>query len=247
MTLSLPLKVIVIDDEPSIQQEIESLLKPIHGFTFVGACPSVKKAVTFIEQFDPGVLLLDVELPDGTGFDLLEKISVPYKVIFLTSHDEYAIRAIKFGALDYLLKPIDAKEFYEALGKVRASISPLQVQYQVANYGFKNEFPTRLALRFNEFLEIVEVQDIMYCVAEGSYTVFHLDSGRKLVSSKNLKEYQDILPAGQFLRSHYSYLVNTHFMQRYHREGYLELKDKTRLPVAVRRRDEVVDYFKNLQ
>ncbi|TXJ28999.1 MAG: response regulator transcription factor [Chitinophagaceae bacterium] len=245
--ISFPLKVAVIDDEPSIQKEIELLLEPVQGLTFVGACPSVKKALALIEQVDPGLLLLDVELPDGTGFDLLEKIPMPRKVIFLTSHRQYAIRAIKFGALDYLLKPIDAKEFYEALGRVQVSVSPLQVQYQVASLGFRREFPTRLALRFNEFLEIVEVQDIMYCVAEGSYTVFHLDSGKKLLSSKNLKEYQDILPAGQFLRSHHSYLINSDFIQRYHREGYLELKDKTVLPVAVRRRDEVVDYFKNLQ
>jgi two-component system LytT family response regulator len=248
MTIS-PVRTVIVEDQPAIRKDIHTLVKKQSGFAVVGTCGSVREALTLISATSPDLLLLDISLPDGTGFDILKNISsIPVRVIFLTAYGEHAIKAIKIGVLDYLLKPLDEIELRMALDKVWQ----LQVidsrQVSVAERESREtNVSNRLALRSQEFLQIVELDEIMYCHSVSGYTTFYLTDGRKVLTSKYIKEYEELLPAPSFLRPHQSYLVNQHFIDKYYKDyktSYLRLKNGVEIPVSFRRREEIMDLLK---
>lgn len=239
------IRVMVIDDEPAIRKDMELLMKRQPGFIVVGSCGSVQEAKTIIPATQPDLLLLDIELSDGTGFDILQSTDMNCRIIFITAYHDYAIRAIKYGALDYLLKPVDEEELNEALDKVRKAITaaPQPDQLAIARQSLQQGgLQNRIVLRSQQYLQVVPFDEIVYCQSDAGYTTFFLTDNRKIVVSKSIKEYEELLPA-YFMRPHQSYLVNHHFIDRYHKDGYLVLRQGTEIPVSTRRKDYVIEYL----
>lgn len=237
------IRVVIIDDQPGIRAYIKSFLATRPDFVVVGDCGSVEEGNILLAGTSPDLVLLDINLGDGTGFDLLARFNfLPFKVIFLTAFSEFAIRAIKIGALDYLLKPIDETELATALQRLVDNMPTEAVQITVADQQYR-ESNSRLVLRTQAFIQVVEFEDIMYCKSDAGYTTFYLADGRKVVTSKTIKEYHELLPVTQFLRPHQSYVVNFRFIDRYRRGidgGDIILKNGAEVPVATRRKDEVI-------
>lgn len=244
MTLSSPLiRVVIIDDQPIIRSDIKKFVESQPGFVVVGECGSVSDGQVLLSNTAPDLALLDISLGAGTSFDILEHFtSLPFKIIFLTAYSEFAIRAIKLGALDYLLKPVDETELQNALKKVAQANPTEAVQIKVAGEQYREE-NSRLVLRTQEFIQVVDFSDIMYCKSDAGYTTFFLTDGRKVLTSKSIKEYEDLLPGTKFLRPHQSYVVNFRFIDRYRRGGDggdIILKNGVEVPVATRRKDAVI-------
>lgn len=244
------LRVLIVDDEPIIRKDLEALLKPYSDFIVVGTCGSVTEAKILINATQPDLLLLDIQLSDGTGFDLLQSLEkISFHTIFITAFNEYAIKAIKYGALDYLLKPIDELELKDALEKVKAGRKEaLEVResLQVARAHMNSDnkaIRSRIVLRSQYFLQVVAFDEIIYCQNDGGYTHFHLVDKRKIVVSKSIKEYDELLPRQLFLRPHQSYLVNVSFIDRFHKEGYLILKGGQEIPVSTRKKEHVISFL----
>lgn len=245
MPISL-LSVIIVEDQPEISSYISSLVERRPGLLIAGRCNNVEDASILIDKEKPDLLLLDIHLPDGTAFDLLNKIKHSCRTIFLTAYEEHAIKAIKYGALDYLLKPINEEEFYQALSKVDDIIPAGADQLMIANGYHNDRVKTKLILRSTDYLQIVEIKDIVYCHSHEGYTTFHLKDDTKIMVTRIIKEYEDILTEPTFIRTHQSYLVNHHFIEKYLKEGFLVLKNKTEIPVATRRKEAVLFFLSNL-
>jgi two-component system, LytTR family, response regulator len=244
-----PLKIIIVEDQNAIRRDLEYLLRQQPGVTVIGACGTVHEAIVLINTTKPDLLLLDINLPDGTGFDILEQMPpAQSKVIFLTAHQEYAIRAIRYGAIDYLLKPLIENELREALQRVTSAQPLLQEQIDITLQSFrKNKLQDHLALRSQQFVQIVELKEICYIQGDNGYTTVFLHDGKKMVTTRRLKEYEELLSGGFFLRVHQSFLVNERYIHRYHhKEKCLYMKDGTQIPVSDRKKETIVTFFKSL-
>ncbi|OQP48914.1 LytR/AlgR family response regulator transcription factor [Niastella populi] len=248
MNLTAPLRVIIVEDMIAIRHDIEDFIKQQTGFIVIGTCGTVHDAIVLIHHTQPDLLLLDIGLPDGTGFDILEQLPAQMKVIFLTAHHEYAIRAIRYGAIDYLLKPLNKQELTEALQRVVVSKPLLQEQIAITLHSFrKNIEQGYIALRNRYYVQIVELNKIKYLKGDNGYTTFFLNDGKKVVTTKSLKDYEEFLPADSFLRTHQSYMVNELYIDRYlPKECILYLEDGAKIPVAVRKKEMLDSYFKKL-
>lgn len=248
MTLSVRIRVIIIEDQQDYLDQIERLVSQQQGFSVVGTGDSVADALQLASTTHPDLLLLDINLADGTAFDILEQIPLPtYKVIFLTAYDDYAIKAIKYGALDYIVKPIKATELTAALLKVANSQVSRDEQLRVTKQHYADGNGKRIVLSSQQFLHIIELADIMYCQSDAGYTTFYLTGERKIVMPKNIKEFEELLPASTFIKTHQSHIVNYRFIDKYDKEGLIVLQSGTIIPVAVRRREQVLNYLKNIQ
>lgn len=247
MPLSQQVRVVIVDDQPAICRDAETLIRKRPGFVVVGTSASVKEALVVIPATKPDLLLLDIRLQDGLAFEILDTISLQnLKVIFLTAHEEHAIRAIKFGALDYLLKPIDENELNSALDKVMISVPATHQDLLLAHREYKSR-TERLVLSSQQELLIVDFNDILYCQGKAGYTTFHLVNGQRIVTSKYLKEYESDLPVSRFIRSHQSFIVNSSFISSYRKEGYLVLKNKIEIPVSFRKRETILEVLKGIR
>jgi two-component system LytT family response regulator len=245
MTLSM-IRVVIVEDQPGIRSDIQYLVEKQEGFSVAGSCGTVKEARTLIQQLKPDLLLLDIHLPDDTGFDVLKETANEYKAIFLTGFENHAIQAIKHGALDYLLKPVDETEFSQALHKVSRNFPARPEQVNVASSFHGEGIRNRLVLRSQDYLQIVEINQIVYCHSDSGYTTFYFDDKRKILVSKILKDYEDVLTEPMFLRPHQSYLVNTGYIDRYTRDGIIHLKNGEQVPVSTRRKEAVLHFFNRL-
>lgn len=250
MNPTSPLRIIIVEDQIAIRQHIEGILRRQPGFIVLGACGTVHDAIILIHTTKPDLLLLDIGLPDGTGFDILEQIPIPTqtKVIFLTAHHEYAIRAIRYGALDYLLKPLDEQELQEALQRVISAQPLLQEQIAITLHSFRKNWPQdHIALRSRQFVQIVELKEICHLQVDNGCTTVFLHGGKKVVTTRTLKDYEELLSGTSFLRTHQSFLINKFYIDRYHpKESILYLKDGTPIPVSDRKKEMVDKYFKTL-
>lgn len=248
MNLTAPLRIIIVEDQIAIRKDIESFLQQQHDFIVIGICGSVYEASVLINTTKPDLLLLDIELPDGTGFDILEKIPAGTKVIFLTAHQEYAIKAIRYGAIDYLLKPLDENELNRALQRVVSAQPLIQEQIAITLHSYrKKKLQDYIALRSQQFVQIVKLSDISYLHGDNGLTTVFLDGGKKVFTTKSLKDYEELLYSSSFLRTHQSYLVNELYIDRYHpKESLMYLKDGTQIPVSSRKREMVDTHFKTL-
>src|SRR5690606_11603566 len=207
-------RVAIIEDETDIRDDLTVLVNQFDGLEVVGGCGTVSEALKLVQHVNPQVVLLDIFLKDGTAFDFLDALlpDIPCKLIFITAYDQHAIRAIKFGALDYLLKPVDEKELQHALTKAYEA-SPLgdpRSTVQVAGKHLRgsDEATGEIVLRTQQAMYVVRLDDIIFCQSEGCYTMFYLREGRQIMVRKPLKVYHDIFPESLFLRPHQSYLVN---------------------------------------
>jgi len=241
------IRTLIIEDEPAVRKEIEFLVSQEEELNFLGAAASVKDALILIRTTNPELVLMDIQLTDGTAFDILEQLNeIKFKIIFITAYNHFAIKAIKYGSLDYLLKPLDENELKQAVEKMVLQRTDLALQDQKLQFIRSNHQPgertmeSRIVLTTQESLQVIQLKDIVYCQSEGGYTWFFLANGEKILISKPLKFYDELLPEDCFLRPHQSYLVNIMYVDKYLKVGDLILKDKTEIPVSTRRKDHIV-------
>ncbi len=242
------LNVMVVDDEAAIRKTILRLLEELFPeIQVLATAGSVGEAMLELEEHNPNLLFLDVELPDGTGFDLLEKIQGrDFRVIFITAHQEYALAAIKVSALDYILKPIDPTEFRQAVEKAASLFDREEEKIKLAalaeNLGEKKVLK-RLILPTYGNLHVVRIKDIIRAEADSNYTTFWLKAGEHIMVSRTIKEFEELLSGSGMIRVHQSHLVNIEYIEKYSKRdgGYLILKDKTPIPVSKALRKKVLE------
>lgn len=238
-----PLRTLIVDDEKRIRTSLSSVIK-LHypNAVIVAEAENVQSAIIAIETHNPDVVLLDIKMPGGSGFDLLKKISpVNFKIIFITAFDQYAIQAFKFSALDYLLKPVIPQELVSALQRAEQHIDEedLGARFNVLMEnigGIKNE-GKRIILNSHETIHILNLNEIIKCEADRNYTLFYVKDKKIILVSRSLKEYDDMLSPFGFFRCHHSHLVNLAFVERLdkHDGGILIMKDQSEVPVASRK------------
>jgi two-component system LytT family response regulator len=246
------MKILVIDNEPEIRNV---LLQMLHQWNndrhLIAEANGVKTGLEKINVWQPDVVLLDVEMDDGTGFDLLQQIHQPkFQLIFTTAHNKYAVQAFKFSAIDYLLKPIDPIELQAALQKALDNISStiLQNQLQVLmqQLHHKNEPDKQIVLKDIDKTYFIKISDILYCEAEGAYTKFYLSNKEEILVSKNLRFYEDLLEG--FIRTHHSCLVNPSKIKMYDRKtdsGTIILESGHSIPVSQRKKEFVLQFLES--
>ncbi|MFD2969232.1 LytR/AlgR family response regulator transcription factor [Sphingobacterium bambusae] len=236
----------IIEDEPAVRREITYLVEQESDVELIGWADTVRTARKLITEKVPDVILMDIQLRDGTAFDLLAKLEpIPQHIIFITAYNHFAIKAIKFGALDYLLKPIDQSELNEALGRYRRKsennpqwMQQLALTQQSMDQG---TLPEHIVLNTLNNSRIVAVDDIVYCKGDGPYTFFFLNDGSQQLISKPLKYYEELLPAPHFLRTHQSYLVNKKYVSGVSRSEYIILKNNEEIPISTRRKNSILN------
>ncbi len=239
------LKTIIIDDEQNAVDFIFSIIEEYcPGLEVVAKAYNVSDGVEKIKTLRPDLVFLDVEMPNGTGFDLLTHFpEKDFDVVFITAFNHYAIKAIKFSAVDYILKPININEFIEAADRVikkrAVNLSPGNESVKILMENLKSAYPTRLAIPVADGMEYLNPKDIVRIEADRSYSWFHLAGSRKILVSKHLKEFQELLSDRYFFRSHNSHLVNLKFVKKYVRRdgGYIEMHDGSQIPISRTRKD----------
>ncbi len=239
------IRTIIIDDEPRARKLLANILaKHCTNVSLVSQADDVQSGIRAIQEHKPDLVLLDIKMPGGSGFDLIEQLSdIDFKLIFVTAFEEYAVRAFKFSALDYILKPIDAEELISAIERVEKGLHKddinLKLNAFISNIDSIAKEVKKIVLRTAESIHVVNVQDIIRCESERNYTWFYFNDNRKLLVSKPLNSFEELLEDYQFLRTHRSHLINLKYLERYDKAegGTAIMKDNSSVPVANRRRE----------
>lgn len=247
------MKVLIIDNEETIRSGIKLLLENYcPGVTEIAEAGGVLSGLAAIHRFKPDTVLLDVEMEDGTGFDLMKQVEDPsFQLIFATAYNKYAIDAFQFSAIDYLLKPVDPaalqKSIERAAGKIQHASLQQQVRVLLQQLSSIHNKDRKIVLKDMENTWFVKVSDILYCEAEGTYTRFFLQDAEPLLVSKNLKEYEELLEPLGFLRTHHSFLANPDKIKSYDKTdgGSLLLENGKPIPVSQRKKDFVLQFLEN--
>jgi len=242
---------LIIDDEPKNIRILNGLLEECcPEVNVIGEAFSAESAVPLIQEKQPDLVFLDIEMPYGNAFDLLDMVMpVSFEIIFITAFDAYTLKAFKYSALDYLLKPVSIDELKAAVDKAKERIKSkninLQLQTLLTNIHKPSAAMQKLALPCNDGLVFVLLSDIVRFEAKGGYTQVYLNSQEKIIASRNIKEYEDILPEDVFFRIHNSHIINLNYVKKYHkgRGGMIEMSDGAKIEVAIRRKDEFLAHF----
>ncbi len=240
------LRAIVIDDIDKIRIDNIALIKSTcPKISIVGQANSVASGVKLIKQLAPDLVFLDVEMPDGSGFDLLQKLSpIAFKVIFITGFEDFAIRAFRVSAIDYLLKPLDRTELSDAVKKAEDLLSNEVFDMKLHNLFSNLERPKnlqKLILKTSDKIYSVNIQDIINCESDKNYTTFYFINAPKLIVSTNLKEYESLLGPYNFFRSHKSHLINMAYFDHFIKSdggNTIIMKNKSSIPLSVRKKEE---------
>ncbi len=242
------MKAIIIDDlsdaRLAIKSDVEAYCPTI---SIVGEAEGVVSGAKLIREVNPDLVFLDIQMPDGTGFDLLEITGTDrFKVIFTTASDEYAIKAFKFSAVDYLMKPIDPDELISAVDK--SINNSHKGSIEILQNTMRDGSAKRIALNTQEKTLIKEISEIVRCESSVNYTMFYFSDGTRLLVTQTLKNYDDLLSPYDFLRVHQSHLINSKFVKEYNKSdgGYLVLKDNSTVPVSTRRKNVVMEMIAKL-
>lgn len=247
------IKTIIIDDEPGIRKMLSILLKQhcpeIHILAEADGVESGYKAILGNR---PDLIFLDIRLDDGTGFDLLHKFEkIDFHVIFITAFEQYAVRAFRFSAIDYLLKPVDYVELIAAVEKVKKMVESgidERVNTLIRNLKSHEKSDKKIVLRTAEKFHFIPVSDIIHCTGEGNYTNFILASGEQVMVSKTIREYEELLEEYGFFRPHKSYLVNLAHITGFEKGegGFIILTNNHRIPISYRKKDEFLRIVNNI-
>ncbi len=245
------IKALIIDDEPGAANVLQMLIeRHIPEITQLRLATRIGEAHALLQQFEPQLVFLDIMMPEKNGFEFLNEVKkINFEIIFTTAFNEFAIRAIRFSALDYLLKPLNADELRSAVNRylersTQKKESDALLKNLLQNLGKKEEDDFKLAIPTTAGAVFFSPVNIVRLEGEGNYTRFFLSDGRKHLSSKTMKEYEEILLQHYFLRIHKSHLVNKSFIDQYNNEGSVILKDKTQLPVSRQRKQQVAAALK---
>jgi two-component system LytT family response regulator len=251
------LTVLIIDDEVLSRDTIAAIINNYcHNATVIGQASGIKDGLIAIKELKPDVVLLDIQLEDGSGFELLKQANpIKAAVIFITAYQEYAIKAFKTSAIDYLLKPVDIEELKQALHKaeeqrgentIQSQLNILLTNFnQVSNTSNSNQ---KIVLKTTDQIHILTSNEIMHLESDANYTKFHLVNKKIILVSKTLKDYEEILDKTHFVRIHQSHIVNMNYASRFDKRngGFLILQDNTSLPVSTRKKDDLIQYLENL-
>ncbi len=247
-------KAVIVDDDPAQRELHKQLLdKYFPQVRVVAEAGSVQTAVEVIRDNRPDVVLLDIEIIGGTGFQVLQLLK-PYifKVIFITAFDHFAIKAFKFSAMNYILKPVDEEEFLTAMQETLQSIDSEQSLLKQNEYlldFYKKETQLgRIVLRTVDALHVVDMSDIVYCRSDNAYTTFYLVSGEKIMVSKGMKDYVELLKDYGFFRPHQSYLVNLNYVKRVDKSegGFVVMKTGKEIPLSSRQKKRIIEFLEKL-
>lgn len=242
------MKSLIIDNEAHLRTGLRKMLQEYcPEITTTDEADGVQTGLQKIRSFTPDIVLLDVEMEDGTGFDLMKQVTEPsFQLIFVTAHSQYAIDAFQFSAIDYLLKPVDPDALQKSIRKASANVRNNNLQQQVQILlqqlsGIQNK-DRKIVLKDIDNTWFIKVADILYCEAEGTYTKFFIHNSEPILVSKNLKEYGEILEPLGFLRTHHSFLVNPVKIKLYDKTdgGMLILESGVSVPVSQRKKDSIM-------
>lgn len=247
------MKILIVDNEKEVRGLLKDMIASISANAYiVEEAEGVETGLQKINTFQPDVIFLDVEMNDGTGFDLMNKVSNPaFQLVFTTAHNKYAVQAFKCSAIDYLLKPVDFTELENSLQKAAAAISGNSLSKQMAvlmqQLTAKDNSEKQIVLKDSEASYFVKVADILYCEAEGSYTKFYVQNNTPIIISKNLSIYEELLALYGFIRTHHSYLVNPAKIKMYDKAdgGTLILDSGHTVPISHRKKDYVMQVLEN--
>jgi two-component system LytT family response regulator len=244
------IKAVIIDDEKNNVDNLKSLLQQhCSGVEISGTAINAKEGRKIINQNNPDIVFLDIQMPGENGFELLQSLSTySFDVVFVTAFDQYGIKAVKFAALDYLLKPINVDELKIAVNKVIDKKENGKQNNQLENLMQllkENQQEHRIALPSAHEIRYVKPSNIIRCESSNNYTTFHFASGEKLLISKPIYFYEDLLQDYSFIRCHQSHLANKKFIKSFIKEngGYLLLEDTTRLPVSKHRKEKIKEWL----
>lgn len=243
------MKCLVVDDEPKAREVLISLLDEYcPNIEVLGQASSVEQAVNFVKLQSVDLVFLDIEMPGGSGFDFLNQLDhIDFEVIFTTAYDQYAIKAIKFSAVDYLLKPVDPNELTKAVSKAEERVTQAQAmsynEFQALLENIKPKNKRKIAIAEGKGMVILSIDQIIRCEADKNYTNIYLKNGEHILSSKNLKEYEEMLKEEAFFRVHQSHLINLNYVEKITKEdgAYLILKDGSQVEVSRRRKSELMN------
>lgn len=240
---------VIIDDERKSRNTLSTLLGRYCSEVSVAAdAGNIPDAVNVIDKFHPQLIFLDISMPDGTGFDLLDKLpSAEFEVIFTTAYSEYAMQAIKTQALDYLLKPINIKELQNAVQKAEVRLKEKQ-ELKKAKEALKvqqQKNPLRVAVPHKKGMQLIDVKDIVHLQAKGSYTQLYCNDKSTFISSKSMKDFEELLPSGHFFRVHHSHIINLDQVVQYYRGdgGYVVMMDGSKVDISKRRKKSFLELF----
>jgi two-component system LytT family response regulator len=250
--LGTMVKILIVDDEQSAGNILKVLIeKHVPGEKDIVVSNNPEEALLLLETYQPSLVMLDIEMPGMNGFDFLNRAGAwNFDVIFTTAYDKYAIKAIRFSALDYLLKPIDIVDLQNSINRhiVKKQLAPANSQQQLVdnliyNLQQKDHQQFKLALSTNEGIFLYDPKEIVVMEGNSNYTKFYFANQKPLVVAKTLKEYEDILIDHQCIRVHKSYLVNKLHVVKVDREGVLEMSNQMHIPVSRRRKAEILQWF----
>jgi len=246
------LKAIIIDDEFDARQTLVNFIgKYCKNVEVTGEAEGVESGLNLLKSHQPDIVFLDIQMEDGNGFDLLKKVDkIDFDVIFTTAYDEYAVKAFKFNATDYLLKPIDPVELVNAINKAEKerSKTPIEKKLNILMETYENQQFKTITLSTVDEMHFINISDIIRCEADGNYTQFHLLNGKKITVPTTLKEYDEMLPSSIFYRIHQSHLINVHYIKKYVKKegGYVIMLDNSELEVARRRKDSFLEKLSSI-
>lgn len=241
------IKAVIIDDEQKAVKSIELIVKEYcPNVSILGSASSAAEGIQLIAETKPDLVFLDVEMPQGNGFEMLDKITVrDFDVIFITAYNHYAMKAIKFSAVDYILKPIDIYEFISAVNKIEGNRDKghATTDFEVLLNNLRADKPTRLAVPITEGVEFVDPKNIIYINADRSYSEIFISNSKKMVVSKSLMDFQELLSDFDFFRIHKSHLINLEHVKKFIRTdgGYAEMSNGERIMISRRKKEEFIE------
>lgn len=239
------MKAIIVEDKAYIRKGLLNLLELVETKTeVIGECESVKEAVVVANTCKPELIFLDINLTDGNAFDFLEQTAhLDFKVIFITAYEEYALQALKIGAVDYLLKPVDVDELQTALQKIKdLPVTTQKEQINTVKSVYNND-ASKLVLSLQDSFQVIDLNELLFCESDKGYTTFHCSDGKKHMVSKTLKKFETQLTNANFTRPHQSFMVNLKFIDKYEKSGAIYLINGQKIPVSSRKKESFLSAF----
>jgi len=249
---------LLIDDDANLRNGMKMMLtRYAPDFRILGEADSVATGIVAISQLQPQVVFLDIQLTDGTGFDILEQLAQKngkssFHIVFITAHEQYAIKAFRFSALDFLLKPVDPEELQKVIAKIKQVLekndSYAHIDLLLENIRKKVDNFKRIALSTSDGIHLFEISDIIRCESEDNYTKFFIKNHKPVLISKTLKEYEELLSEHGFERIHQSHLINLSYLKSYIRKdgGYVIMADNSNLPISQRKKERLQELLRSI-
>lgn len=248
---------LLIDDDSNLRNGMKSLLERYAPeIKIIGEADSVATGIEAMDRLKPQVVFLDIQLGDGTGFDILEHLAAKNgtsssHIVFITAHEQYAIKAFRFSALDFLLKPVDPEELQKVIEKIKSVLDKKEsfdhIDLLLENIRKKVDSFKRIALSTADGIHLFDISDIIRCESEDNYTKFYIKNNKPVLISKTLKEYEEMLTEHGFERIHQSHLINLEYLKSYIKKdgGYVIMADNCHLPISQRKKERLQKLIMN--